>query len=265
MRIPEGSTATSAREDRHLALAGTHNLRHVGGYATASGGRIAERVLWRSDALHALDDEGRRVLRDLPLRTVIDLREDAQRVERPNLLEGVGAEIIALPLFDGWTPSPELGVQAWREGDMTPIYEHIVRFFGHRIAEVAAHLARPRALPALIHCTAGKDRTGVVTALLLAAVGVSDEDIVADFVLTDRYLGDAFFAQVEQTSEAQRSSSPSRGERHRRAEAACIAAALACARQDHGGGGGYLLAHGLAPEALAALRHALVAPPGRGG
>jgi protein-tyrosine phosphatase len=246
-------------DDRHLALAGTHNLRHVGGYATANGGRIRERLLWRSDALHALNDEGRRVLRDLPLRTVIDLREEAQRAERPNRLAGVGAEVVTLPLFDGWFPSPELmGAEAWREGALTPIYEHIVHSCGHRIAAVAAQLARPGALPAVIHCSAGKDRTGVVIAVLLAALGVSDEDIVADFVLTEQYLGDAFFAEAERTAEARQFLALGIGERYRRAESAWIMAALAYAREHHGDAASYLLAHGLAPDALAALREALL-------
>jgi protein-tyrosine phosphatase len=250
------SADNTAVDGRRIPLGGTYNFRHVAGYPAADGGRIADRALWRSDALHALDDEGRRVLRDLPLRTVIDLREDSQRGERPDLVDGVGARLVAVPVYAGVFPSHDSrGAEALRDGDLSGSYLYLVRECGPRIAQVAACLAEPGALPAVVHCTGGKDRTGVVIAVVLSALGVPDDVIVADFVLSESYLDDSFVAAVRESGEA----SPTLGDRAiRGADPAWIIGALDEVRELHGDAATYLVDHGLAPDALGALRQALI-------
>ncbi|TAM60773.1 MAG: hypothetical protein EPN50_07375, partial [Chloroflexota bacterium] len=89
----------SELRSRQLPLVGIFNLREVGGYP-AEGGWVRRRRLFRSSALHRLDDQGREALRELGIRTVVDLRDDDERTAAPNRLEGVGARVVPRPLFD---------------------------------------------------------------------------------------------------------------------------------------------------------------------
>ena len=245
-------------DDRRLVLAGTFNVRHVGGYRTTTGALLTDRLVWRGDALHAVDDAGRQTLTELGLRTVVDLREDGERERQPNLLEGVGARVVALPLYAGarLEPGPEL--EAMRAGDLTGMYLRIIAGHGAQIAAAIAELAQPGALPALVHCTAGKDRTGLVVALLLSALGVSDDDVAADFALTERYLDDAFVAALRATPFSATDEMPERV--YRGADPAWMLAALAEVRERHADAANYLFEHGLDAAAFAALQDALTTP-----
>ena len=248
--------------DRRLALAGTYNVRHVGGYRTAAGPILVDRLVWRGDALHALNDDGRRTLTELGMRTIVDLREDAEREQRPNLVDGVGARSVALSFYGGGRP--DLGDQwpAMRAGDLTGLYRRMVADHGTQIAAAIGELATPGALPALVHCSAGKDRTGIVVALLLSALGVSDDDVLADFALTERYIDDTFVASLRAVS-ATPDGDREAGEMHERvfrgADPVWMRAALTDMRDRHGDAATYLVDHGLQPEALAALEAALTA------
>lgn len=245
-------------DTRRLVLAGTFNVRHVGGCRTAAGTVVADSLLWRGDALHALDDEGLQLLGDLGLRTIVDLREEAEREQRPNRIDGLDARVVALPLYAGarLEPGPEL--EAMRAGDLTGMYERVIAGHGPQIAAAVSELARPGALPALVHCSAGKDRTGIVIALLLSAIGVCDDDVLADYALTEQYLDDAFMATVRGAF-AGAEQMPDRV--HRGADPAWILAALTAVRASHTDATAYLVEHGVDPVALDALRAALTGGP----
>lgn len=254
------ATTPIAPDARRLALAGTWNLRHVGGYESAAG-RIADRMLWRGDALRALDDDGRRLLAELPLRTVIDLRDDGERDAMPNRLDGVGARIVTIPLrVRGIAGEPGADVETWRAGDLSGFYVYLARTRAAEIAAAVAALAGPGALPALVHCTAGKDRTGVVIAVALSALGVADADVIADFALSSSYL-DAAFADHARRAMATPVDRRASDRVLLDAEPEWIAAALAAIRAGHGDAAAYLFAHGVEPQALDALGAALVAAP----
>lgn len=242
--------AHPAVDERRLLLTGAHNLRYVSG-TTATGRKIAPRLLWRSNALNSLDDEGRRALRREQIRTIIDLREDDQRERFPDAIQGVGANLVSIPLFAGLLPGiEELGAEACRVGDLMPIYEHLVVTCGLRIAASIAQLAAPRALPGIVHCTSGKDRTGVVVALLLDALGVARDDILRDFLLSARYGRADFTARADRLFDL--------GPRARGVEPAWLECVLTYADDKHGGAAGYLVDNGLEPNALARLRRTLV-------
>jgi protein-tyrosine phosphatase len=169
--------ARDAENDRWIALPGTLNLRDVGGYPVADGGTVRWRTLLRSDALNRLDDAGRTVLADLGLRTVIDLRTDSEVEAAPSALDGTAAQTVRVPLFSaeaiGRLPP-----------DLAAVYRYMIDDCGAAIAKAIGRLAIPGALPGLVHCTAGKDRTGLVTALVLEVVGVPDHVIAADYALS---------------------------------------------------------------------------------
>lgn len=238
---------------RRIPLEGTWNLREVGGYVAADGRRTRPGMLYRSDALHQLDDEGRRQLRALGVRTIVDLRQTAERESDPDLVDGSGARVVHLPLYD------QGGVSAGAGTGVTlgDIYRMLVTDRGVAIAAVVRELAVPGALPALVHCTAGKDRTGVVVALVLAAVGIGDDVIVADFSATGLFLSDER-RQVLASKVSLAGVDPEGASHLLSAEPELIVGALAVVRERHGSARAYLMAHGVLPGELSRLGRWLV-------
>lgn len=239
---------------RHLALAGTYNVRDVGGYPTNSGGIIRPRTLIRADALHRLDEAGLAAIADLGVRTVVDLREAGERAAAPDPFPGPMPENRWLPVFQGRI---KLGGQV----PLERIYEHMVDDFGDGLTTAVRELARPGALPAIVHCSAGKDRTGVVVALALSVAGVAPEVIAEDYALTSCYLGEEFLADIERRmADLGLSHQPMRDH-----AIACppelILSTLERISARHGSVTDFLLAHGATAQELAALRTALVHEP----
>lgn len=158
---------------------GTYNLRDVGGYRTPAG-TTKWGTLFRSDGLHRLTDTGRAEFAGLGITRVIDLRDDYERAHEPDALP-LGVELLAHPIF----PSAMAHV-----GDRLDIYSLTDRIFlDHADATVAAiGMIASADSPTLVHCTAGKDRTGAVVALTLAAVGVDRDDVFHDYAQTEEFL-----------------------------------------------------------------------------
>jgi len=171
---------------RVIDLEGCLNFRDLGGYPTADGRTVRWRQVYRSDALHHLTPaDVARVRDELGIATVVDLRSTAElRGEGRGLLAREPLGFHHLPLFDSLQPPPE----GW-----PPIATLADRYF--LLAEIAqapiAHLIAVLAEapgPVVYHCAAGKDRTGVVSAVLLALLGVRDEVIAADYAATQENL-----------------------------------------------------------------------------
>ncbi|HVB42360.1 MAG TPA: tyrosine-protein phosphatase [Streptosporangiaceae bacterium] len=237
---------------RHLAVPGTLNFRDVGGYPVTGGGIIGWRRLFRSDALHRLDLSGTGLLAGLGLRTVLDLRTNAETQLAPSPLDDfaergtltmhislIGEDFSALPA--------ELG----------DIYSFMIDERGAAIGAAIRSLARPGALPGLVHCTAGKDRTGVVVAFMLAVAGVPDHLIAADYALSSMYLDPESTPTIGHVR-----ASSGLGDRLTAALLASppdlIRRGLDRARQRAGSIAGYLGRHGVSEAELSALRAALV-------
>ena len=164
------------KDDRHLRLPGTRNLRDVGGYPAKDGRRTRWRTLLRTDALDVIPPASQNALRDLGLRTVIDLRWPHELTEAPSVFaRSSGVRYLSIPLLED-DPTPVIGLAA--------TYRQMLDERAPQLADVARALLEPEGLPAVIGCAAGKDRTGVTIALLLSAVGVPADVIVADYVLT---------------------------------------------------------------------------------
>jgi protein-tyrosine phosphatase len=172
--------------ERRLLLEGISNLRDVGGYRTTDGRYTRWRTLFRSGCVDRLSLAGQDWLVEAGLRTVIDLRDDEEILSRPNVFAGSArVRYRRVPLFDGPPPDdvpPPLEVGYWR----------MLEERHARVRAVFEALLEPGALPALVQCYAGKDRTGMVVALILAAVGVPHETIAADYALSAACLGPAF-------------------------------------------------------------------------
>jgi protein-tyrosine phosphatase len=244
-----GSTDVANPGDprRRIELAGLLNFRDVGGYPVAGGGSVRWQTLFRSDALHRLDSAGVAAVTGLGLRTVIDLRTQLEADYAPSPVCG---RVMHIPVLTG---GDFQGVPL----ELGPLYRYFVDECGVQIVAAIAELCGDDALPALVHCSAGKDRTGVVIALVLAVLGVPDELIAADYALSGLYL------DPDQTPAiGQLSASTGLGEELTRALLSSppelILEILDRVRATAGSVDAYLLAHGLTGSGLARLRAALI-------
>jgi protein-tyrosine phosphatase len=182
--------------ERVVKLEGCLNFRDLGGYPTSGGRSLQWRRVFRSDALHRLTSSDVEHLRDrLGVTTIIDLRSTGElRAEGRGALEAEPLAFHHLPLFDG-----ETGRTTSWANDLTLAdrYFLLCKVARDPIARVVTALAEAPG-PAVYHCAAGKDRTGVISAVLLGLLDVPDEVIVADYVATQENL-DAIIARLLET------------------------------------------------------------------
>jgi protein tyrosine/serine phosphatase len=167
---------------RIIELDGCLNFRDLGGYKTQDGRHLRTGQLFRSDALHYMTETDVRTVRDeIGVRVVIDLRSSGEiRSEGTGPLSSPPMAYHHLPLFDGTQDVADLKEVPIELDDQ---YLFILRTAQGPISQVLRILANAPT-PAVFHCAAGKDRTGVISALLLSLLGVSEKDIVEDYVFT---------------------------------------------------------------------------------
>ena len=174
---------------RLIALEAAHNVRDLGGYVIGDGRTIAWGRLLRGDGLHHLTPADLDALTPIGLRTVIDLRTPGEVDERGAFpIDRMPVELVHQPVIDTtWSRDdvPRFDAAANPEAEfLTFAYATMLAEGGDRFGAAIRRLAAPGALPAIFHCAAGKDRTGIMAALLLAGLGVDDDVIVADYGLT---------------------------------------------------------------------------------
>jgi protein-tyrosine phosphatase len=241
------------RNERILNLSGVRNLRDVGGYPTRDGRQTRWRTLYRSDSLDKLDSAGQSWLLGAGLRSVIDIRNHGELAERPNVF-ATSSDLAYrhLPLFDG--PPPDDLQPDLRNG-----YLREVDVLGHRLVTLITELLTSGALPAVVHCAAGKDRTGFGVAVVLAAIGTERSAIAEDYALSQACLGPTYLSETREWVE-------SRGWDWAVWEHTVVTppermlATLTYIDARFQGVERYLLEHGLPPSALADLREALTEP-----
>ncbi len=175
-------------DGRHLALSGAYNVRDLGGYRTRAGGLTQRRRLLRADSPQRLTPDDLDLLLGTGLRTVIDLRAPHELANAPNPLGAVAAlDYLHLPLFDALAPA---NVHEGATG-LDPLPHFYARTLSTRaeaLREVMQAITEAPPGAVMFHCTAGKDRTGVIAALLLGNADVREEDIVADYASTERHI-----------------------------------------------------------------------------
>lgn len=176
---------------RHIAIEGTHNIRDLGGYVTARGTLIPSRRFLRADCLHRLAPGGTDQLVDEGLSCVVDLRTTHEIAKAPSHFERLtDVEYVNIPLFDDLSPAALANADATYDHPLVPFYIAALDTRGAAVREILTHIARVEEGAVLFNCTAGKDRTGIIAALLLGLAGVSDEDIIGDYTLTEQMIPD---------------------------------------------------------------------------
>lgn len=181
----------SASPSRHLNLAGASNFRDLGGYPGRNGRAVRWRQIFRSNHLGHLTAADIEVLRPLRLKSAFDFRGAQERVEAMCGLKEIVVHSLPIEptvvaalrtrLASGVALSPVDARNVMRDS-----YRNYVRYNTPSFRALFAHLLEDRA-PLVIHCTAGKDRTGFACALILHALGVPDEAIAEDYLLTNRF------------------------------------------------------------------------------
>jgi protein-tyrosine phosphatase len=172
---------------RHIRFEAVFNFRDLGGYWTRGGQTIAWRRLFRSSELHHMTSHDIIQLKEgIRLRSVIDLRSSRQ-LEPFSPLNEVGVEYYNIPLIDRGNDQENVNQDFSNMGE---VYSYLVRReeFGRRVVEALEIISEPDNLPLVFHCSAGKDRTGLLTAIVLGILGVTDEDIIEDYTLTAPYM-----------------------------------------------------------------------------
>ena len=183
-----GPGATIAGE-RRIGLNGPVNFRDLGGYRGRDGRTVRWGRVFRSDAL-LLDDRDIEEFAGLGIRTVYDLRSEMERTAVPNRLpQDAAPEVMVLPLVSEEPGSNPVNRLDFTDGEsfLEQLYLHILERSAANFGRILTGLSREAELPAVFHCAAGKDRTGMVAAVLLSVLGVSMEDILDDYELTGRY------------------------------------------------------------------------------
>ncbi|GIF18671.1 protein tyrosine/serine phosphatase [Actinoplanes tereljensis] len=169
---------------RNLGFSKAYNFRDVGGYAGLDGRTVRWRRLFRSDALHRLDDSDAEAFTQLGVRTVIDLRR-AHEIERyGRVAERYGLEYRNLVLqhvdWEEVGHPDDVVHERW----LADRYLNFAEDGREALLASLRIISDPQQAPVIVHCMAGKDRTGTVCALALSLLGVSDEDIASDYALT---------------------------------------------------------------------------------
>lgn len=175
---------TTLAYSRQIAVQGAYNLRDIGGYKTAGGASTRWRSHLRADSLHGLTQDDMELLAAQGLRLVIDLRGDQEIAEQPNpFASHSGIRYVNVPIFAALAPIAMMRSKASRFR-MAEHYRDAIDQCGPAISRVIGLIAEEEAGSVLFHCTAGKDRTGVIAALLLLVAGVDRDTIIEDYSLT---------------------------------------------------------------------------------
>jgi protein-tyrosine phosphatase len=171
--------------ERILQLDHVYNFRDLGGYPTRAGTTTRWGRFFRSAALQNLTDEARARLRGLDLRTIIDLRRTDEIEGEPDAVAGEPSfRYYHLPIFPAPLSSAEHSPLP-QVTSLADVYIAVLDHFGGPVKAIFERLVESSANPVLIHCTAGKDRTGVIAALLLDLARVPAEVIITDYAMTE--------------------------------------------------------------------------------
>lgn len=243
-------------QHRRLPLEGAINVRDIGGYPTADGRITRWGTVLRADSLHRLTGDDRALLLDgYGIRSIVDLRRSSERAFAPGVFADSGdLTYRRLPIFeDAVEPGPA------EPRSLDAVYRAILDTRKEQLALVFRSLLEADGLPVVIHCTAGKDRTGIVIALLLALAGVDDTRIAADYAMTAEFLTPDYYDGARERAER----AGYRWEDYQKllvCPPGLMLETLAYLHETYGSAPNFLSECGLSSSEIGALREALLEP-----
>jgi protein-tyrosine phosphatase len=191
-----GCATAPPQHPNRVELAGARNLRDLGGYNTIDGRQIKKGMLYRSDHLKRVRRRHVEAVVALGVKTVYDLRTEKE-LERdpPRLPEVTTLEVVHLPvdceLIDPYEVARRILRGDVEEGDfqglMLECYRNYALNYTSEWSLLLRDMAEPGGLPGLIHCTYGRDRTGVSVAIVLRSLGVPEETVLEDYLLSNTF------------------------------------------------------------------------------
>lgn len=235
-----------------LQLDGASNVRDLGGYPTGNGNeRTCFRRLLRGDHLSALTIKDKERIYDYGVRYVVDLRSRMECESRPDALIGWrDVQYCSIPMLDQINSSDFRGQIPDSMGEL---YISLLEDSRAQLSEVMRRILEAGDKGLLFHCTAGKDRTGVVAMLMLKLAGVSDDDVIRDYHATERYMAGQVGEQVERL----RAAGVKVPDHVFGANPADMLMTLEHLRQTYGSAEQYLKTLGLSGEEIAELKQKL--------
>jgi len=251
-------------DHRWVDLEGPANFRDLGGLPTAGGGRVRTGLLFRSDSLALLSaGDIAHLTGELGLRRVVDLRSEPEiRRHGQADLGALGIEVVHAPIVDE-TRGEQRDIEDPAALTLDRIYLLMLERFRARFGTAVAALADPAHQPAVFHCAAGKDRTGLIGAIILEVCGVERAVVVEDFLLTNDRM-DTMIDRHRVHAE-DRVKEPEIAVQTLFPTVENVSLTLAGIDDAYGGAADYLAGAGLGTDGVAALRDRLVDPAAGGG
>jgi Protein tyrosine/serine phosphatase len=196
------SSGNKNENERILPLEGGFNFRDLGGYKTVSGKTVKWGKVFRSEEMSSLTPSDLDYLNNIPLRTVVDFRSEEEIYESPDKIPASVTDCYELTINPGRHSSmTDISMLTTENGEgfMKEIYCSFVteKAIIDRYKFFFLLLQKESKMPLLFHCTAGKDRTGMGAALFLASLGVDEETIFEDYILSNKQLEDKYKSIIE--------------------------------------------------------------------
>lgn len=215
---------------RRILKQGTFNARDAGGYPVADNKWLRERRIYRSDALNALTPADIEEFVHLGISTVVDLRDAREADRAPDMIDRGAVRYERVPIFEDRLFERDFG----KFPNLADLYRMIMDEHIHQLVRVLEIVSEASTHPVLVHCTAGKDRTGLVIALLHATVGLAPKTILEDYGASEKILGSKFEERVRNLYRQMAVPPEILGDAPRHAPPSYLASALEDARADAG-------------------------------
>ena len=233
--------------ERLVQIEGPLNFRDVGGYATTYGRTVRRHTVYRSDGLAAVGDAGWERLTELGIREIFDLRHEMELRTAPySAPDGVIITNLAIGPREVQTEARDVfelmkagGPDDFGVDYMIDLYGRLFTDHAPVFGELLRHLSDRTRLPAVFHCTAGKDRTGIAAALLLSVLGVDRETVLDDYELSNEFRAKRRIAELQPMLQAE-GIDVERVRPYLSAPRPVLDAALGAIEAEHGGVEGFL-------------------------
>ncbi len=240
-----------------LTLPGTYNIRDLGGYTTPSGKQTKQRFLIRSGNLDKVPISSQQQLLTYGIRTVIDIRDEWEAKHYPNVFANdMHVRYLNVPLIGDALSNNAEWQNASEHVWLLELYIQYIERCKHQINAIFRAFAESEAA-IIFHCHAGKDRTGIITALLLSCIGVADAAIATDYSLSSQQI--SHLTEEWRAYAVQQSRDMAQFEDKVASKPETILELLNYIRTNYGSSADYLRDCGLVDNTLKQLQHHFIA------